>query len=111
MEKRRRVEDMSTQTRSPAATASVRAGTLTLTLAVLFAAATAYTYLLSLVDGFDPPDWLRLAGLIWLPIGVVGIPVSYALARNGPGQDRARTGLVVALVAAVAFVVLQFAAG
>lgn len=90
---------------------SARAGSITLALAILFVAATAFTYLLSLSDAFNPPHWVRVVGLVWLPIGFFGTPIAYALARIGPGRKRGRVGLMVALVGLVTFVVLLLAAG
>jgi hypothetical protein len=87
------------------------AGTITLVLGVLFLAATAFTYALSLSDSFNPPTWVRAVGLVWLPIGFLGTPIAYALARNGPGRHLGTAGLAVALLGLLAFVVLQFIAG
>lgn len=82
------------------------AGHVTLVLGVLFALAVAYAYALSIGDGIDPPDWARVAGLLWLPVGLAGVPVGYYWARGGPREPRAELGLVLALAAALAFVVL-----
>lgn len=82
------------------------AGTITLVLGVLFALAVVYTYVLSLADAVNPPDWARVVGLVWLPVGLAGVPVGYYWARGGPREPRAELGLVVALAAALAFVVL-----
>ena len=106
------VEEMSIDTRpSIKGAGSVRAGTITLVLGILFLTATVFTYVLSLSDVVDPPNWVRALGLAWLPVGFVGTPIAYALARTGPGRDRGRVGLVVALVGLLAFVVLVFVAG
>ena len=91
-------------------TASTRAGTITLILALLFLFATAFTYVLSLSEGVNPANWVRALGLVWLPIGFFGAPIAYSLARTGPGRHRGRIGLAVLLVGVVAFVVLQFIA-
>lgn len=82
------------------------AGSVTLVLGVLFALAVAYAYALSLGDSVNPPDWARVVGLVWLPVGLAGVPVGYYWARGGPREPRAELGLVVALAAALAFVVL-----
>ena len=92
-------------------TRSERAGTITLVLGVLALVATVFTYVLSLSDLVNPPNWVRAVGLIWLPIGFFGTPVTYMLARNGPGRRRARLGLAAAAVGLLAFVVLLFVAG
>ena len=90
---------------------SARAGTITLALGVLFTAAVAFAYVLSLSDSFNPPDWVRFLGLVWLPIGLGGVPIGYAVGRHGPGHDDATVGALVALVGLVAFVGLVVALG
>jgi hypothetical protein len=87
------------------------AGNVTLVLGVLFALAVAYAYALSLGDSVNPPDWARVVGLVWLPVGLAGVPVGYYWARGGPREPRAELGLVVALAAALAFVVLVVVLG
>ena len=88
-----------------------RAGTIALALGVLALAATVYTYVLSLSEDVNPPDWLRIAGLVWLPLGFFGTPVAYALARNGAGRHRAQIGLALAGLGLLAFGALLFIAG
>ena len=106
------VAAMTTQVRHPSrSTESRRAGTTTLVLGVLFAAAVLFTYVLSLSESFNPPDWLRVVGLVWLPIGLAGVPIAYYLARTGEGRARGRLGLLVGVVALVAFVALVIALG
>ena len=80
-------------------------------LGILFTAAVAWTYLLSLSDVVNPPNWARILGLVWLPIGLVGVPVAYDLARRGSGRSRGRVGVAVALLGLVAFVGLVIAVG
>jgi hypothetical protein len=90
---------------------SAHAGTIALVLGVLFLAATVFTYVLSLSDSVNPPGWVRVLGLVWLPIGFVGTPIAYVLARKGPGRRLGTVGLAIALLGLLAFVVLQFIAG
>lgn len=78
---------------------------------MLAVAATVFTYVLSLRDGFNPSGWVRVVGLIWLPIGYFGAAIAYTVARKGPGRRRGRFGLTIAGVGIVAFVVLLFIAG
>lgn len=87
------------------------AGNVTLVLGVAFALAVGYACLLSISDGFDPPDWARVAGLIWLPVGLLGVPIGYYWARRGPREARAELGLVVSLAAALVFIVLVLVLG
>lgn len=92
-------------------TGSGRAGTLTLVLGVLALAATLFTYVLSLSDLVNPPHWVRVMGLVWLPIGFFGTPIAYTIARKGPGRHRAVVGLAIASVGLLSFVALLFIAG
>ena len=87
------------------------AGTITLLLGILFTAAVAYTYVLSLSDTFNPPNWVRIIGLVWLPLGFGGVPLGYVIARTGEGRDRARLGVLIGFVGLVAFVALVVALG
>ena len=87
------------------------AGTVTLALGVLFVLAVAYTYLLSLDSGVNPPDWARAVGLVWLPVGLAGVPIGYYWARGGVRQHHAELGAAIALVGVVAFVALVVAVG
>lgn len=87
------------------------AGTITLALGILFTAAVAFSFPLSLSESFNPPDWVRGTGLVWLPIGSAGVPIGYVIARNGPGRARARLGVIIALVGLVAFSALVIAIG
>lgn len=92
-------------------TGSGVAGSVTLALGILFTAAVAYTFLLSLSDTLDPPTWVRAVGLVWLPIGFGGVPIGYYLARTGDGRDRARLGVLIGLAGLVAFTALVLAIG
>ena len=87
------------------------AGTVTLVLGVLFALAVAYAYVLSLADGVNPPDWARVAGLVWLPVGLAGVPVGYYWSRDGHRLRLAELGVALALAGAAAFVALLVAVG
>jgi hypothetical protein len=87
------------------------AGTLALLSGALALLATAFAYVLSLTDVVDPPNWVRILGLVWLPLGFFGAPLAYTVARRGPGRARGLAGLVLAAVGLVLFVVLLFVAG
>lgn len=92
-------------------TASALAGTVALVFGVLFAAAVAYTYVLSLSDTVNPPNWVRALGLVWLPIGFGGVPIAYYFARTGAGRNRGRLGVLIGLVSLLALVALVTAIG
>ena len=87
------------------------AGSVALTLGILFTAAVGYAYVLSLSDTFNPPTWVRVIGLVWLPIGLGGIPIAYYVARTGEGYRRGRLGVLIALIGLAAFVALVIAMG
>ena len=102
---------MTSRTQSGAAHAGSMAGSVALALGVLFTAAVAYAYVLSLSDTFNPPDWVRIVGMVWLPLGFGGVPIAYSLARTGEGRNRGRLGVLIGLVGLVAFVALLIAIG
>ncbi len=87
------------------------AATAALVLSTLFSLAVAYAYVLSLSEALDPPGWARVLGLLWLPVGLAGVPIGYYWSRGGAREGRAELAVVVALVAALAFVVLVVALG
>lgn len=90
---------------------STAAGSVTLALGILFTAAVAFTYVLSLSNAFNPPDWVRVTLLMWLPIGFGGVPLGYHIAHTGEGRDRGRLGVLIGLVGLVAFAALVIAIG
>lgn len=103
---------MATHTRTFAShDGSMAAGSVTLALGILFTAAVAYAYVLSLSDTFNPPTWVRVTGLVWLPLGFGGVPIGYYLARTGDGRHRGRLGVLIGLAGLAAFVALVIAIG
>jgi hypothetical protein len=83
------------------------AGTLCIVVGTMFLRSTAWTYMLSLSETMDLPNWARALGHIELPIGFFGIPLASTVARRGPGRFRGRIGLGLATVALVAFVAIR----
>ena len=65
----------------------------------------AWTWLLT-AGPFDPPEWLRIAGVWLMPIGIVGALVTGIMAVRGAGRGWAITGLVLAGAAVLGFVLL-----
>ena len=66
---------------------------------------------LSLLADFNPPDWIRVAGSMLLPVGLAGSVATGLAARRGPDRALALTGLVLSALAVAGFVVLMFTAG
>jgi hypothetical protein len=90
---------------------SMRAGTATVVLGILLVAAVAYASVLSLSESFNPPHWIRVVGLLGLPIGFCGVPIAYAIARTGEGRARGRVGVVVTILGLAGFTALLIALG
>lgn len=65
----------------------------------------AWTWILS-VGPIDPPEWLRIAGVWLMPIGIFGALIAGIAGFRGPGRPWAIVGLVIAAIAIVAFVLL-----
>ena len=88
------------------------AGTVALVMGALCAIAVSFTYALSLSDTFNPPNWIRVVGLIWIPIAFGGVPVAYfGVARHGEGRARGRLGAAMTVVSLAALVGLVVALG
>ena len=76
----------------------------------LAAAATAWLAVLTFTS-INPPDLVRFAGAVFLPIGIGGAIAAAIAERHGPGRGLALVGLGLAAVAVVVLVVMQFAVG
>jgi hypothetical protein len=59
---------------------------------------------------FNPPNWIRIFGVAWLPIGVTGSLVTGILGRRGPDRVGVVIGLVLTALALIGFVVLIWTA-
>jgi hypothetical protein len=83
-----------------------------LALGALCTFAVAFTYVLSLSETFNPPHWVRVAALIWIPIAFGCVPIAYfGLARHGEGIERGRFGVLLTVVSLAALVALVVALG
>lgn len=65
----------------------------------------AWVWLISMTS-FDPAESLRIAGSWLVPVGLVGAVLTGTFGLHGPGRRWALTGLSLAAVVVVAFVVL-----
>ncbi|MDC5696275.1 hypothetical protein OO014_03325 [Intrasporangium calvum] len=72
-----------------------------------FAAVAALIWLWALtLPNVNPPNWVRILGVLWLPVGVVGAGWAGLLGLRGPGRRWSVVGLSLAGLAVVGFVTL-----
>ncbi|WP_142139233.1 hypothetical protein [Acidovorax sp. SLBN-42] len=93
---------------TPAGSVSGRsktAGRLSAVFGLVALAAFGWLWALSATP-LDPPNWVRIVGLAFLPIGLVGAVVTGIAGLRGAARAWAVVGLVAAVVTIVAFVVL-----
>ena len=88
-----------TQDTRPTETSDIseRASTLGLVFGIAFALSTVLTYVLSLTEVIETPNWLRALMLAGIPLGFFGVPWSFAVARNGAGRRRGLVALLFAM--------------
>lgn len=86
------------------------AGIWSAVLGALGLAALAWVWAVS-QPGIDPPHWARVAGMIWLPVGVIGAPLLGAVGLRGSARAWAVTGIVMAAVPVAGLVALEITAG
>lgn len=89
----------------PATGRSKRLGRWCAVLGLVSLAALVWLWVLSATP-LDPPNWVRILGLVWLPVGVVGALFTGIPALRGEGRPGALVGLIAAAVTVIAFVVL-----
>ena len=80
-------------------------------LALVAACGLAFTWVLSVSDAIDPPNWVRIPLILMLPFGVVGSLLAAGGAWQGGARARAATGLVLTATVVIGFVVLLTIAG
>jgi hypothetical protein len=86
------------------------AGIWSAVLGALGLAALAWVWVVS-QPGINPPHWARVAGMIWLPVGVIGAPLAGAAGLRGPARTWAVTGIVLAVLTVAGLIVLETTAG
>ena len=84
---------------------SDRLGALCVAFGALGAAAFLWLAALTLTD-LNPPDWIRILGVIWLPIGMAGSLITGVMGRKGPHRVAVSIGLALTALTAIGFVVL-----
>ena len=80
-------------------------GVMSAVLGLIGLAGFAWTWVLT-AGSVDPPEWLRIAGVWLMPIGIIGALVTGIMAVRGPGRAWAITGIVLAGAAVLGFVLL-----
>lgn len=84
-------------------------GTWSAIFGAIAVAALIWLWSLTTAD-FNPPIWVRIFGVAWLPIGMTGSLVTGILGRRGPGRIGVVMGLVLTALALIGFVVLIWTA-
>jgi hypothetical protein len=84
-----------------------RLGALSAVLGTLSAASYFYLIALTELQDFNPPNWVRIVGMVWMPIGWMGAWLAGWPARHGHERGLAITGMFLGTVSLVAFIVLM----
>jgi hypothetical protein len=82
------------------------AGLVSMIFGALALAAVVWVALLTYV--INPPNWIRIAGSSFLPIGIVIGLGTGVLGRRGPERRWAITGLTLVAIAVITFTALNF---
>lgn len=82
-----------------------RYGVLCTAFAAIAAAALVWLWSLTL-PGFNPPNWIRILGVVWLPIGSAGSVMTGILGRRGPGRIWVVVGLTLVVLTLAGFIIL-----
>ena len=92
-------------------TDSVLAGRLSVGFVIAALAALGWTWALSTLADFNPPDWIRIMGILVLSEGSSGVVSRGCRGCGGAERQPAIVGPVIAGLAVVGFVVLLSVAG
>ncbi|MEV1131606.1 hypothetical protein [Agromyces sp. NPDC049794] len=85
-------------------------GVLSVVFGLVALAAFGWLWALSATP-LDPPNWVRILGIAFLPIGIIGGVITGISGLRGAGRGWAIAGLVVVGLTIVAFIVLITALG
>lgn len=88
-----------------------RSGLLSIVFGALALLGFVWTWVLSVSDVLDPPNWIRIPGILLMPVALVAAVAAGLQARQGTGRRRGDVGLVLAALVVLAFVVLLNVAG
>jgi len=81
-------------------------GTACAIFGVLAVAALVWLWSLTL-RGFNPPNWIRIFGVVWLPIGVVGAVLTGIPGFRSSDRGKVGVGLSLAALAVIGFIALM----
>ncbi|MBC7290585.1 MAG: hypothetical protein H5T83_04505 [Actinotalea sp.] len=101
---------MTTRMQDPLTLDRTVIGTAGVVLGALALAAVAWIAFLTFGTA-DVPQWLRVAGSAFLPLGLAGAVGAGLIAPPGPARRRAWLGMALAAVAALTLVVMLVAVG
>ena len=88
-----------------------RWGAWSIALAVAAVGGLVFTWVLSVSDVMDPPNWARIPVILLLPFGVIGSLLAASGAWQGGDKARATIGLALTAAVVIGFVVLLNIAG
>ena len=88
-----------------------RSGLLSIAFGVLALVGLGWTWVLSVSEVVDPPNWIRIPGILLLPAGLIAAVAFGLQARQGTGRERGLVGLVLAAASVLVFVVLLTVVG
>lgn len=80
-------------------------GVLSVVFGLVALAAFGWLWALSATP-LDPPNWVRILGIVFLPIGIIGGVITGISGLRGAGRGWAIAGLVAVGLTIVAFIVL-----
>ena len=88
-----------------------RSGLVSIVCGVVAVLALLWTWVLSVSDVLDPPDWVRIPGILLMPMALVVGGAAALQARQGTGRRRATVGLGLLALTVLGFIVLLNVAG
>ncbi|WP_448005554.1 hypothetical protein [Agromyces bauzanensis] len=91
--------------RRPARRGSKLVGAISLALGLVALVALVWLWALSTTP-LDPPQWVRILGIAFLPIGLLGALITGIAGLRGEGRRYAIGGLIAAAVTVIAFIVV-----
>jgi hypothetical protein len=88
-----------------------RSGLVSVVCGVVAVLALVWTWVLSVSDVLDPPDWVRIPGILLMPAALVVGLAAALQARQGNGRRHGTVGLGLVALVVLGFIVLLNVAG